>query len=53
MTKDPPSRHDGNVTVGLLLNAEHAQKVLETGPPADDPEVRELLVQMMSRQNTT
>lgn len=35
----PPKSSVSDVTIGLLLNTDHAEDVLDMGPPADDPEV--------------
>ena len=39
MNKAPLSRSQSSVTLGLLLNSDHADAVLDTGPPADNSEV--------------
>ncbi|KAJ7384542.1 Nucleolar protein 6 [Desmophyllum pertusum] len=38
VNKAPPSRSQSSVTLGLLLNSDHADTVLDTGPPADSTE---------------
>eukprot|EP00112_Aurelia_sp_Birch-Aquarium-sp1_P004342 Seg149.9 transcript_id=Seg149.9/GoldUCD/mRNA.D3Y31 product="Nucleolar protein 6" protein_id=Seg149.9/GoldUCD/D3Y31 len=37
----PPKSSLSDVTIGLLLNTDHAEDVLDMGPPADDPEAAE------------
>ena len=39
MNKAPLSRSQSSVTLGLLLSSDHADAVLDTGPPADSSEV--------------
>ncbi|XP_078367178.1 nucleolar protein 6-like isoform X2 [Oculina patagonica] len=38
VNKSPPSRSQSSVTLGLLLNSDNADAVLDTGPPADSTE---------------
>jgi len=38
VNKAPLSRSQSSVTLGLLLNSDHADTVLDTGPPADSSE---------------
>jgi len=39
VNKAPLSRSQSSVTLGLLLDSDHADAVLDTGPPADSSEV--------------
>ena len=39
VNKAPPSGSQSSITLGLLLNSDHAEAVLDTGPSADSTEV--------------
>jgi len=43
VNKAPLTRSHSSVTLGLLLNSDHADVVLDTGPPADSSEVSSYL----------
>ncbi len=40
-TKTPPTPSEGHVTLGLLLDTDHAFSIVNMGPPADSPEAAE------------
>ena len=40
-TKAPPTPSDDHVTLGLLLDTDHAYSIVDMGPPADSPEAAE------------
>jgi U3 small nucleolar RNA-associated protein 22 len=40
-TKAPPSPKEDHVTLGLLLDTDHAFSIVNMGPPADSPEAAE------------
>ena len=40
-TKAPPTLNDHQVTIGLLLDTDHAHSIVTMGPPADNPEAAE------------
>lgn len=39
VNKSPPSTSQSSLTLGLMLNSDHAQSILDTGPQADSVEV--------------
>ena len=39
VNKSPPSTSQSSFTMGLMLNSDHAQSILDTGPQADSVEV--------------
>lgn len=39
VSKTPPDKSQKALTLGLLLNSDHSDVVLDTGPPADSAEV--------------
>ena len=39
VNKSPPSTSQSSLTLGLILNSDHAQSILDTGPQADSVEV--------------
>ena len=39
VSKTPPNKSQKDLTLGLLLNSDHSDVVLDTGPPADSAEV--------------
>lgn len=39
INKRPPQHSQDSVMIGLLLDPEHAQSILESGPPADSQDV--------------
>lgn len=39
VTSSPPDPSGGHVTLGLLLDTDHAFSILDMGPPADSSEV--------------
>lgn len=40
-TKAPPTPCDNHVTLGLLLDTDHAYSIVNMGPPADSPKAAE------------
>jgi len=38
VNKTPPSRSQSSLTLGLMLNSDHAEAILDAGPPADSAE---------------
>jgi len=38
VNKTPPSRSQSSLTLGLMLNPDHAEAILDAGPPADSAE---------------
>jgi len=41
LASKPPDSTISDVTIGLLINTDHAEDILDMGPPADDPEAVE------------
>ena len=39
VTSTPPKSSACDVTIGLRINTDHAEEILDMGPPADDPKV--------------
>ena len=39
VNKSPPSTSQSSLTLGLMLDSDHAQSILDTGPQADSVEV--------------
>ncbi|CAH3109711.1 unnamed protein product [Porites lobata] len=40
VNKSPPSTSQSSLTLGLMLNSDHAQSILDTGPQADSVEAK-------------
>ena len=53
VTSSPPDPSGGHVTLGLLVDTDHAFSILDMGPPADSSEVSLAYETLLSEQVST